>query len=88
MASRPTFGRDPLCAAHEALVLKIRAARVQMPTFQPEIRDLIARILTANVNSRYTIEQIKGHEAFRAGLPKDHQFPRLLPAPKIPASFF
>jgi BR serine/threonine kinase len=74
-------GRLPFVDPSErGLAAKIRAARPYMPGFQPEIRDLLGKILTANVNGRYTIAQIREHPAFRIGLPAEYVLPRPLPA--------
>jgi hypothetical protein len=56
-----------------------------MPSFAPEVRDLVARILSTDVQKRYTITQIKNHPAFRTGLPKDYTLPEPLPEVEVPA---
>jgi len=52
-----------------------------MPNFQPEIQDLIRKLLEVDPKKRITIEGIKHHPSFRLGLPRSYAFPGPLPLP-------
>ena len=47
-----------------------------MPSnFNPDVQDLIRRMLTVDVNQRITIEEIKQHPAFLYGIPSTYVIP-------------
>jgi serine/threonine protein kinase len=72
-------GRLPFFDRNESLLAaKIRSGRLYAPSFSGDIRDLVLKILTVNVKTRYSISQIKSHPAFRVGLPRDYEIPTLL----------
>ncbi|KAH0789483.1 CAMK family protein kinase [Histomonas meleagridis] len=66
-----------------SLMNKIKSGQYKMPPFQPEVQDLISRMLCVDVKSRITISQIKSHPAFLMGLPKGYQVPTPLPNPTV-----
>ena len=64
------------------LLNKVKSGHFIMPDFQPPcIQTLIARMLTVDVTTRITIEEIKQSEAFRLFLPESYELPRPLPLP-------
>ncbi|KAH0795516.1 CAMK family protein kinase [Histomonas meleagridis] len=50
-----------------------------MPEFDPNIKDLIRRMMTVDPTKRITIEEIKHHIAFRYGLPSTYIVPSPIP---------
>ena len=65
------------------LIAKIKNGIYRMPDFQPEVKDLVSRMLTVDPEKRITIEQIKHHKAFKIGLPKHYSVPLPFPLPGI-----
>jgi len=66
------------------LLAKVKVGHFIMPNFQPAIiQDLIARMLTVDVTSRITIQEIKNHPAFHIDLPEDYIIPKPLPLPYV-----
>jgi serine/threonine protein kinase len=58
------------------LLAKVKCGKYKMPTFIPSpIQDLIGQMLCVDVRRRISIEQIKRHRAFRAGMPPDYAVP-------------
>ena len=63
------------------LLAKIKNGIYRMPDFQPDIKDLVSRMLTVDPEKRITIEQIKHHRAFKLDLPRKYTVPTPLPRP-------
>ena len=68
------------------LLNKVKSGHFIMPDFQPScIQTLIARMLTVDVSTRITIEEIKKCEAFHLFLPEGYHIPEPLPLPNTTA---
>ena len=68
------------------LLNKVKAGHFIMPDFQPTcLQTLIARMLTVDVQTRITIEEIKQSEAFHLFLPESYELPIPLPLPNTTA---
>ena len=65
------------------LLLKIKKGEFDMPQFDDDIQNLIYRMLVVDPTKRITIEEIKKHPAFLAGLPDGYIVPTPLPLPQI-----
>ncbi|KAH0795187.1 CAMK family protein kinase [Histomonas meleagridis] len=65
------------------LFAKIKLGKYEMPAFEPEVKDLISKMLCVDVSSRITISQIKSHPAFLKYLPNGYQVPRPLLTPNV-----
>jgi BR serine/threonine kinase len=61
------------------LVNKIKRGTFQMPSFAPDVQDLIRKMLTVEPKQRIHIDQIKLHPAFRRGLDSSYKLPSPLP---------
>ena len=57
------------------LLAKVKTGRFIMPEFHPDIKDLIARMMTPDPTARITMEEIKAHRAFRFTLPPEYVVP-------------
>lgn len=66
------------------LLIKIKKGEYEMPpTLNPDIQDLISKILVVDPSKRITIEEIKKHPAFHINLPPNYILPTPLPLPTI-----
>lgn len=64
------------------LLNKVKSGHFVMPDFQPRcLQTLIARMITVDVTTRITIEEIKNSEAFHLFLPEAYTLPVPLPLP-------
>jgi hypothetical protein len=50
-----------------------------MPSFHPDIQDLISKMLIVDPTKRMTMAEIKSHRAFRHGLPAPYVLPTPIP---------
>ena len=57
----------------------IKKGKFEMPNFHPDIKDLIARMLTVDHEKRIRIKDIKTHPAFSIGLPPGYILPVPIP---------
>jgi hypothetical protein len=55
----------------------------EMPDFDPDVQDLLARLLTVDPARRISLSEIRCHPAVTAGLPEDYRLPSPLPLPII-----
>jgi serine/threonine protein kinase len=77
-------GRLPFDDDSMAVTLgNIQKGSYKMPDLDPDVQDLLARLLTVDPAWRITIPEIRGHPAVTAGLPDDYRLPSPLPLPHI-----
>jgi BR serine/threonine kinase len=68
------------------LLSKVKSGKFTMPApFDPDIVDLISKMLCVDVNRRFTIEDVKHHSAFQVGLPQGYIVPTPIPIVPWPA---
>lgn len=66
------------------LLIKIKKGEYEMPpTLNPNVQDLISKMLVVDPSKRITLEEIKKHPAFRVNLPEEYILPTPLPLPLI-----
>ncbi|KAH0791400.1 CAMK family protein kinase [Histomonas meleagridis] len=75
----PFNGKSVRQTAHE-----IKKGSYAFPSeANPLVQDLISKILVVDPKLRLTIDQIKGHPAFRIGVPEGYVLPKPLPLPQL-----
>jgi len=80
-----TQGRLPFDeSALRKLLTAIKSGKYTMPDVEPDIQDLIRKMLTVDPQKRITLCEIKVHPAFLKGLPSTYKCPEPLPIPLMP----